>query len=243
MSSEETVVREVAQDVWTFSRPFARFGLVPIGGRSTAIKLSSGGVWVLASTPLDETTKAKLDELGPVKYIVGADALHHLFLGAYKKEYSSAKLIAPEEAIRKKVKEGLTFDGAWGKDPEDTQYGFEDELQHHFFSGHTSKEVAFFHRASKTLLEADLIFNLPALEQYSRSSSSGHIPLIGKHIHPWSSLHKRLVRASASDKAAMKRDCKVVAEWDFKRIIPCHGDVIEQRGKEAFTEVFKDFLD
>ena len=47
--------------------PFARFGLFPVGGRSTAIKLRGGDVWVLASTPLNEETKAKLDELGPVK--------------------------------------------------------------------------------------------------------------------------------------------------------------------------------
>ena len=75
--------KQVAKDVWTFSRPFARFGIIPVGGRSTAIKLSSGDVWVMASTPLNDITKAKLDELGPVKYIVGGDAVHHLFLGMF----------------------------------------------------------------------------------------------------------------------------------------------------------------
>ena len=77
---------QVTQDVWTFSRcvlsyelgvdpdsgpgscsPFSRFGLFPIGGRSTAIKLKTGGVWVLASTPLDDETRSKLQELGPVR--------------------------------------------------------------------------------------------------------------------------------------------------------------------------------
>lgn len=48
-------------------RPFSRFGVIPFGGRSTAIKLRDGGVWVLASTPLETETKAKIDELGPVK--------------------------------------------------------------------------------------------------------------------------------------------------------------------------------
>lgn len=52
-----------------YHRPFSRFGLVPIGGRSTAVKLSDGGVWVLASTPLTEETKKTLDNLGPVKYV------------------------------------------------------------------------------------------------------------------------------------------------------------------------------
>lgn len=80
-------VQQVAKDVWTFSRyvvgshsalagsrgrsssrrPFARFGVFPVGGRSTAIRMRDGGVWVLASTPLDAETKEKLGELGPVK--------------------------------------------------------------------------------------------------------------------------------------------------------------------------------
>lgn len=49
------------------SRPFARFGFFPIGGRSTAIKLRSGDVWVLASTPLTPETKETIDAMGPVK--------------------------------------------------------------------------------------------------------------------------------------------------------------------------------
>jgi hypothetical protein len=51
------------------SSPFARYGVFPIGGRSTAVKLRDGGVWLLASTPLDHETKTKINELGPVKYV------------------------------------------------------------------------------------------------------------------------------------------------------------------------------
>ena len=50
------------------SRPFKRWGLLPIGGRSIAVKLKSGDVWVLASTPLCDGTKSKLNQMGPVKY-------------------------------------------------------------------------------------------------------------------------------------------------------------------------------
>jgi hypothetical protein len=52
-----------------------------IGGRTTAIRLGSGDVWVLASTPLTAETKATIDRLGPVKFVVGPNAVHHLFLG------------------------------------------------------------------------------------------------------------------------------------------------------------------
>ncbi|KIP02423.1 hypothetical protein PHLGIDRAFT_130737 [Phlebiopsis gigantea 11061_1 CR5-6] len=243
MSSSETVIREVTKDVWTFSRPFARFGIIPIGGRSTAIKLSSGDVWVLASTPLNDVTKAKIDELGPVKYIVGGDAVHHLFLGEFKRNYPTAKLIAPEEAIQKKVEEGLTFDGSWGKDPVGTQYGFENDIQHCFFPGFQNKEVVFYHSASKSLIEADLLFNLPPKEQYSKSSSSGYVPFVGNLLQPWHILHKKFAWSLGTDKEAMRRDVRTVASWDFTRVIPCHGDVIEDKGKEAFMEAYKYYFD
>lgn len=48
------------------TRPFARFGFIPFGGRSTAIKLNDG-VWVMASTTLDKETKGTIDSLGEVK--------------------------------------------------------------------------------------------------------------------------------------------------------------------------------
>jgi hypothetical protein len=48
-------------------RPFTRFYILPFGGRSTAVRLSTGDVWVLASTPLTPDTKVAIDKLGPVK--------------------------------------------------------------------------------------------------------------------------------------------------------------------------------
>ncbi|KAH9948003.1 hypothetical protein B0H21DRAFT_821354 [Amylocystis lapponica] len=235
-------IRQVAKDVWTFSCPFARFGLFPVGGRSTAVKLQNGDVWVLASTPLSDETKTKLSEIGPVKWIIGADAVHYMFLSEYKKQYPDAKLIAVEDAIKKKPEEGLKFDGAWGADPPDTKYGFESDIQHCYFSGFKNKDVAFFHPASKTVIEADLLFNLPAIEQYSKTGSSGRIPIIG-NLNPYMWVHKRFAWSLGEDKEAMKRDVKTVAGWDFNRIIPCHGDVIEKDGNAAWRAAYKWYLE
>ena len=74
---------QITPELSTFSKPFSRFfGLFPMGGRSTAIKLSSGDVWVVASTPFSEETRAAVEKLGTVKYIVAANADHHFFLSA-----------------------------------------------------------------------------------------------------------------------------------------------------------------
>ncbi|KAF8595153.1 hypothetical protein BDV93DRAFT_501488 [Ceratobasidium sp. AG-I] len=236
----EQVTREVAPGLWTFSVPFARFGLFPVGGRSTAVKLQSGDVWVLASTPLNDATKSKLNELGTVKYICGADAVHHLYLAEYKRAYPDAKLIGVAALLTKR--KDLKFDGVYGRDPKDTKYGYEREIKACYFSGFQNQDVAFLHVQSKTLIEADLLFNLPGKEQYSKSKSSGKFPIFST-LGPMMRAHKTFLWSAGRDRAAMARDAHTVAGWDFDRIIPCHGDVIESNGKAAWREAYKWYLE
>ncbi|KAJ6616433.1 hypothetical protein B0H10DRAFT_2036979 [Mycena sp. CBHHK59/15] len=239
----ENIADLVIREVRGFCRPFARFSILPFGGRSTAIRLSTGDVWVLASTPLTVDTKAAIDKLGPVKWIMGGDAVHHMFLGQFKKVYPEAKVIGVEALVAKKKAEGLTLDGAYGADPPETKYGFEDEVRHgsSYFSGFANKDVAWFHVSSKTLIVADLLFNLPGTEQYSKSKSSSKVPLFGK-LDPYGSVHKHFVWGQGKDKAAMARDAKTVVGWAPDRIIMCHGDVIETDGAKAWASAYSKYL-
>ncbi|KAM5531372.1 hypothetical protein V8D89_014965 [Ganoderma adspersum] len=243
MSGSNCVIRELSKDVWIFSCPFSVMNIFPVGGRSTAIKLLNGDVWVLASTPLNESTKAKLREMGPVKWIIGADMFHHMFLADFKKEYPDAKVIAVDAAKMKKevAGAGLKFDGAWGADPLNTKYGFEDDLTLcSYFTGFLNKDVAFLHKDSKTLIQTDLL-NFSAREQYPLA---GGTPFFSwSSWNPFSWMNSKTVWWLGQDKVAMRRDVKTVAEWDFDRIIPCHGDVIETGGKKAWMEAYRDFLD
>ncbi|KAJ7669288.1 hypothetical protein DFH06DRAFT_1267393 [Mycena polygramma] len=227
----DTVIREVTTNVWTCSRPFAVFGWINIGGRSTAIKLSNGGIWVIASTPLNPETKAKLDELGPVQYIVAFNAFHNTYLGEFKEAYPDAKLIAPALTLERPPGKTISFDGVWGRDAPETKYGY--------FSGHKNKDVAFFHPKSATLVTADLIMNMPGTEQYSKSAVSGRFPFYGLLAKPYSWIQSKHAAAMAVDPVAMKRDAKTGAAWDFSRIIPCHGDVIEEGGQKVWREAYK----
>ncbi|KAJ7322897.1 hypothetical protein DFH08DRAFT_888212 [Mycena albidolilacea] len=237
----ELVIREVTPEITTFSKPFLRFGILPFGGRSTAVRLSTGDVWVLASTPLTPDTKAAIDKLGPVKWIMGADAVHTMYLGQFKSQYPEAKVIGVEAVVEKKKAEGLVLDGAYGKDAPDTKYGFEDEIYACYFSGFANKDVAWFHASSKTLIVADLLFNLPGKEQYSKSKSSSKVPLFGK-LDPWGSVHKHFVWGQGKDKAAMKRDANTVLGWAPERIIMCHGDVIETDGTKAWATAYSKYF-
>ncbi|EEB91971.1 hypothetical protein MPER_09587, partial [Moniliophthora perniciosa FA553] len=61
------------------------------------------------------------------------------------------------------------------------------------------------------------------------------VPFVG-NLTPYSWLHQKFSWSMGEDKEAMKRDVKTVTGWDFERVIPCHGDVIEKDGKKAWTE-------
>jgi len=45
--------------------------------------------------------------------------------------------------------------------------------------------------------------------------------------------------ASAMDRGGFNRSVRKIERFDFDRIIPCHGDVIESGGKGVFRKVFE----
>ncbi|KAI0790556.1 hypothetical protein C8Q75DRAFT_806457 [Abortiporus biennis] len=228
----DVVIREVTKDVWTFSRPF-NIGRVPVGGRSTAIRLGSGSVWVLVSTRLTEETKAKLDELGDVKYIVAPNVFHHLFLKSYKDTYPNAKVIGVKGLNEKKRVEGWQLDGVFDASAPDEQHGFESFKNH---------DVAFYHKASKTVLGADLLFNLPGNEQYSKTDLSPNFPILTSVFQPATFFTRLFIWLKEGDREAMTRDAQKVASWDFDRYIPCHGDVIESGAKELWKSTYRRYF-
>jgi len=240
----DTVIREVAPGIWIFSKPFTRFHLLPLGGRSVVIKLSTktegkSDLWVLASTPLINETKEKVDELGEPKYLVSPDSDHHLFLAEWKRAYPEAMLIGPAAVASKK--KDLEFRGVYGRDSEGTLYGYEDEIEARYFSGFIKEDIAFFHKPSKSLIEADLVFNQPCTEQYSIVGGSGKVPFLGAVLTPYSSQAKKILWKTVKKDGfdAMKEDAVAVSGWDFERIIPCHGDVIETDAKNAWNDAMK----
>lgn len=40
----------------------------------------------------------------------------------------------------------------------------------------------------------------------------------------------------------MKSDATKIANWDFDRIIPAHGEVVETGGKDVWRKAYRAFL-
>lgn len=124
---------------------------------------------------------------------------------------------------------------------------FDREFDFEYVHSHMNKELVFNHKPSRTLIEADLIFNLPATEQMSRTGESATSGLLTKlftginHTQGSAVWQKRFIwyGPSSADRPAFNKSVARIAAWDFDRIIPCHGDVIETGGKGVFEKIME----
>ena len=174
-------------------------------------------------------------------------------LGPWHQAYPNAKVIGPEGLPEKRTKqknEDVPFATVFTTKNKETikvDPEFDAEFDYEFVSAHMNKELAFFHKPTKTLIQADLLFNLPATEQYSKSNDS---PTTGCFTKLFMSLNntqgpalgqKRFIwyAMSSSDRPGYNKSIAKINGWDFDTIIPCHGDVIESGGKGIFQKVFE----
>ena len=184
---------------------------------------------------------------------------HHMFLGDWHKAYPQARVIGPGELLAKRASqrhENIPFSSLFAKENKDSfRIGedFDHDFDYEFVDGHANQELVFCYRPDRTLIQADLMFNLPATEQYSRSSSSssssGKVnwgPLTKMFIGMMNTSgsatwQKRVIwyGTSSKDRNSFNASIARINTWDFDRIIPCHGDVLESPGaKGIFQKVF-----
>jgi hypothetical protein len=99
------------------------------------------------------------------------------------------------------------------------------------------REVLLLHRPSKTLIVADLAFNVGDRE-YARFSSSMF------RLYCWLAGANKCLSLSKTLRFLLAKPdmLKFVPElestlqsWDFDRVVPCHGGVVETGGKESLT--------
>ena len=98
----------VAEGIWSAEGSIA----MPLGRfprRMMIVVLASGGLAVWSPIPLREAEMARLDALGPVRFLIVPNAGHRLDIRAWKARYPEAGVIAPPGA-RDAVAEAVPVD-------------------------------------------------------------------------------------------------------------------------------------
>ncbi len=212
-------MRKLDEGLWVQERPLGLLG-IQVGARMTVARLEDGGLFVHSPVALDDHLRGDLDALGPVRYVVAPNKLHHIFVGPYRDAYPNARFYAAP-GLREKRSE-LSFDAELGDEP---PLEWRDEIDQQILHGiPRANEVVFLHRASRTLILTDSAFNVFEVESLL---SQLFFRLIGVHrrFGP-SKIFRRLVR----DPAAARRAIDAVLCWDFERVIVSHGIVLQRGG-------------
>jgi hypothetical protein len=212
---------QLAENLWVAERPQSFYGL-PVGTRMTVIRLGGGRLLLHSPVALDPELRRQLDALGQVRFAVAPNRLHHLYAGAVAQAYPGTRLWVAPGLERKRP--DLVFEAVLTDEAPEEWRG---EVDQTFFRGRPyENEVAFFHRASRTLVLCDLAFNIgPRAAPLTR--------LLMKLIRSYgrlgpSTLDPLLIR----DRRAARESLERILAWDFDRIIVSHGDVLESGGHE-----------
>lgn len=176
-----------------------------------------------------------------------------MFIGPWHQQYPDAKVIGPEGLLEKRDKQGnekVPFSVIFkDSEKEKTRVGpeFDAEFDYEYVPSHANKEIVFNYKPDKTLIEGDLLFNLPATEQFSKAGESAETGLptkLANYIQSTTGPATAQARfvyyaLSSKDRTGFGRSISRIENWDFDRIIPCHGDVIETGGKGIFQKVMQ----
>ncbi|HKJ24146.1 MAG TPA: DUF4336 domain-containing protein [Myxococcota bacterium] len=205
-----------------------------IGTRMTVLRLADGRLFLHSPVPHTPELDAALAGIGEVAWIVAPSKVHHLWLGSWADAHPEATLVGAP-GLREKRRD-LVFHRELADTPPSD---WADEIDQCLVAGMPYvNEVAFLHRASRTLLLTDLAMNF-----------SG--PLHGVATRLWRRAMglgdglgtSRLVHLLVRDRDALRPALERVLAWDFERVIVTHGDVLEHGGAEALRLAWAPLLE
>jgi hypothetical protein len=223
-----TTLRELAPALWEVEQ------MRPAGGgrqrfRMTVVRLAGDGLWLYSPVEIDDGLAAQIAALGNVAHIVAPNRYHHLFAGGAKQRYPGAKLWGVPGLAEKRL--DLAFDGVLFADAP-----WRDELDGLVLTSVPKfNETVFFHRASRTLICADLIFNIRSEPSFASRLVYRILRVYGRPAQSW------YFRKSI-DRSAVKPQLETVLAWNFERVCMSHGEVMDVNAHTVFADVVRPLL-
>lgn len=219
-------LNEMAPDLWTATQSLRFLGL-EVGCRMTVVRLPSGALVLISPLPLKNGDRARLDSLGTVNHLIAPNRFHHLYFGEAQTLYPQARAWGVDGLSQKRP--DLRFD-----DTLDQPGDFEGVLHYLPFQGFASitpkgiqtlYETVFWHQPSQTVILTDVAFNFDDTFPFSSR-------LAARVLGSYQTLRPtRLEKWGSFDKKAVEQSIRQVLDWEFERVIPGHGSIVETNGK------------
>lgn len=222
------MLKRRSERFWTYEEPLRFLGF-EIGRIMSVARLSSGGLFVQSPGELTAELKSALDELGEVRFVAPTSKLHgHLHMEQYRDAYPRAELLAAPGLDARRP--DLAFDQLLGDTPDPRWATDIDQVA--VLGNRWLTEIAFFHRPSRTVILGDFGYHI--------GESS---PLATRVMARIAGVYERVgctpdYRWAITNEAAFRRSLQDVLAWDFDRVVPGHGEIVESDGKRYVTGGF-----
>ena len=226
------MLRQLAPDLWVIERPL-RFAGLEVGTRMSVIALEDGSLFLHSPIRPDPELREELDALGPVRFAVAPNRFHHLYVADCVSAYPELRCFCAPGLERKRS--DIAWDGILGDEAPEAWAGQLDQVRFRGFP--LANEVLFFHRSSRTLLAADLVYNVGT---EASALTRLFFRLLGGYGRVGAT---RLERLLIRDRSAARASLERILEWDFERVILAHGEVLERGGPAALRAGYSWLLD
>ena len=217
----------LASDLWDLNAPMTVVGMA-LGHRMTVARLPDGSLWLHSPVAYSPELAVELARLGPVAHVVAPNCAHDTYLEGWFAAYPQARFHGARGFS--KIRPDLKFTDTLG---DALNPAWASVFDQHILRGIPRiNETAFLHRASRTLILTDLVFNL-----------GPEMPLLSRVLLRLNDCYckfgtSRLVRAFIKDDAALRASLDHILAWDFDRLVLSHGRNLETGAKDALRTAF-----
>lgn len=222
-------VTQRGDGLWTSDGALDRGGF-PL--RMALLQADDARTLLWSPIKMSDAVAEALDAKGRPFAALAPNAFHHLYLGAAGERFKGMQLWAAPGVAKKQPSLTLrTLDLAPGEPrPEELAPGIVALV----VPGIPKlNEVVLFHRPSRTLLVADLLFNMQTYDSW----------LIDLMLLTAGTRKRfaqsRLIGLLTKDPAAVRAAQQEILAWDFHRVVMAHGDVVESGAKDRVAEIWK----
>ena len=226
----------VVDQIWLCTYPIRLAG-TRFEARMTVIRLASGELMLHSPCNITAAMAKELSALGPVTHIVAPGNFHHLYAATAQAAFPGAKTWICPGIERKRP--GLKYDGLLG---DVAPVDWAGEIDQVLVQGtRIMREVAMFHRASRTLILVDLIENFTDATPHT----AGALKFWFKYVfRMWNNPRPAPeYRMGWSDRQAAAKSLRHILAWDFEGIVLSHGDLIERAAHEVAIKAWSGILE
>jgi len=220
-------LQQLHPDLWICPVPYRAMGM-PIGRQLVVVRLTGGGLWVHSPIPVTPRLVGELAALGEIRHVVGPNCYHDECLVEFQLEYPAAEFHAAPGLAKQRP------DIHFGAELSDVPHpDWSGTLEQHLIMGMPKlNEVVFFHAASRSLIIADIAFNLGP-------DGPWWFALLMRFNGCWGRFGPtQFCKSNMRDKAAVRTSLDRILTWDFDRVIVGHGKNLETSGKDIFRAAF-----